>query len=172
MSDSNKKFWESLWEKMGSIYEIYFQTAEVSKRMRFFWAWLGSLTLYMPLFTFHPEIRKALNKPMLVFLDNINGNPYIIITILICLFTSLAVGGMIATSNDRYGPVRLYLSGLMLSSLIVIVVTLGYSFWISNAVPPSDPQTMEEVIERYGPSLEEYGHLLEEYGPLLAKYGR
>ena len=124
-----------LWKTLGNVYNMYFEPAELKPRMRFFWAWLGSLTLYMPLFVFEPDFRKALREKTLgQFWEVIaDFDLLMIVTMILCLSSSLAIGGMLAMSNSRYGSVRLYLSGLLLSSFVVVIVVSGYELWPRSA---------------------------------------
>lgn len=150
MNESNQNWVmrvSNFWKRVSSVYALYVQDAKYKTMIRFFWAWIGSLTLYMPLFTFEQRFRVALDNPLFTFWDNIDGNPLITITILLCLFSSLAIGSMIAISNNKYGAVRLYLSGLMLSSFTLIVVASCYSLWFRDSASSPDAETVRLVID-------------------------
>ena len=124
-----------LWKTVGNVYKMYFKPAKMKTGTRFFWAWLGSLTLYMPLFVFEPDFRTALEKKTLGQIWTVIAcfDLLKIVTIMLCLASSIAIGAMLAMSSKRYGSVRLYLSGLLLSSFVVVIVVSGYNLWPRSA---------------------------------------
>ena len=132
-SDSSKE--SSISHVIGKLldawYETYFQLPsksstsnkepkELNVWRRFLCAWLGSVTLFVPMPLFVPHIREALSIA--------GGSWQLEITALMWYVTGLAsvfsliIGCLIAWSRTPHGYVRLYLSGFVVTTFVVFMI--------------------------------------------------
>ena len=100
-----------------AVIETYFQLLDdpLPEKMRFLFAWLGATTLFGSTF--------VIRSGPAIFIDN----PRWWVVIPAVVVAPLIFGFIIASAKTRHGPVRLYLSGLLLSGFVVGVARMVWS---------------------------------------------
>lgn len=102
-------------------YEAYFQPGDELKGLvRFLCAWLGSVTLFVPMPLFVPYIREALSIPGGIWQLEITALMWYVIGL--AFVFSLIIGCLIARSRTPHGYVRLYLSGFVVTTFVVFTI--------------------------------------------------
>ena len=101
--------------------EAYFQLGDELKGLvRFLCAWLGSVTLFVPMPLFVPYIREALSIAGEIWKLEITALMWYVIGL--AFVFSLIIGCLIARSRTPHGYVRLYLSGFVVTTFVVFTI--------------------------------------------------
>lgn len=101
-----------------AIAETYFQLLDqpLPGWGRFLCAWLGAATLFGSMFIIQAGPGILVSTP-----------PSIWVLVLSVIVAPSLFGLIIALARTRHGPVRLYLSGLLLSAFVVVLVIRTWS---------------------------------------------
>lgn len=108
----------SLAKLLDAAIETYFQPLEkpLPGWMRFFCAWLGSITIYLA-----PVFYKLGPREW-----GIVEIPFAWLVVILSVVLPSMIGFLIAYAKTCHGPVRLYLSGMILS---VFSIGIVYGLW-------------------------------------------
>ena len=109
-----------------SAIETYFQPLKDPMHvwLRFLCAWLGSMSIFMAPFLFGIGPQKWITNEGQIASFWIF---YALLTIIPSIF-----GFLVACAETKHGPVRLYLSGMLLSTFTVV---LTYGIWTAGVSP-------------------------------------
>lgn len=95
-----------------AIFETYFQPRDkkLHGSVRFLCAWMGAITL----FAAYPLTGAGLG--------NVIGSPTKLDDIFVGIIVPAIYGALIAMAGTKHGPIRLYISGMFMSALVIGLV--------------------------------------------------
>ena len=125
MSNDNKI---TLQQLINSVYEIYFQPlpCPMNAFWRFLNAFLGAISIFGTSLYFHFEFVSEFIKDVL---DPSASKIFFFMLLLFASIISVFFALLVSFAKTKHGPIRIYLSGLLLSAFVVFVVR---ATWIVN----------------------------------------